>query len=47
MSPEVQYGNFFFAYICKKTPLQLPDGPGQKGRLPVGWVEGSRELYHK
>lgn len=47
MPPEVQYSNYFFAYVCKKTPLQLPDGPGQKGRLPVGWVEGSRELFQK
>eukprot|EP00775_Hariotina_reticulata_P001493 gene1493-1832_t len=47
MPPEVQYSNYFFAFVCKKTPLQLPDGPGQKGRLPVGWVEGSRELFQK
>jgi hypothetical protein len=44
---DLQYTNFFFAYVCKKDPLQLPQRGGQKGQLPNGWVAGSKELFQK
>lgn len=47
MPPGLQYSNFFFAYVCKKQPLQLPQRSGQKGQLPNGWVAGSKELFSK
>lgn len=47
LPPGVQFSNFFFAYICKKQPLQLPQHQGQKGQLPNGWVAGSKELFSK
>jgi hypothetical protein len=43
----VQYSNFFFAYVCKKQPLQLPQAQGQKAQVPNGWVAGSKELFQK
>lgn len=43
----LQYTNFFFAYVCKKQPLQLPQHQGQKAALPNGWVAGSKELFQK
>jgi hypothetical protein len=43
----VQYSNFFFIYVCKKQPLQLPQHHGQKAALPNGWVAGSKELFQK
>lgn len=43
----LQYTNFFFAYVCKKQPLQLPQYHGQKAVLPNGWVAGSKELFQK
>jgi hypothetical protein len=36
---------FFYAYVCKKHPLQLAAEPGQ--RLPSDWVTGSREMFEK
>lgn len=43
----VQFSNFFFAYVCKKQPLQLPQHHGQKAQAPNGWVAGSKELFQK
>lgn len=43
----LQYTNFFFAYVCKKQPLQLSQYHGQKAALPNGWVAGSKELFQK
>jgi hypothetical protein len=47
LPPGLQYSNFFFAYVCKKQPLQLPQYHSQKGQLPNGWVAGSKELFQK
>lgn len=47
LPPDVQFTNFFFIYACKKQPLQLPQHQGQKGQLPNGWVNGSKELFQK
>jgi hypothetical protein len=43
----VQFANFFFAYVCKKQPLQLPQQGQRAQQLPDGWVAGSKELFHK
>lgn len=47
LPPDLQYTNFFFAYVCKKQPLQLPQHGGLRGQLPNGWVAGSKELFQK
>jgi hypothetical protein len=47
MPADVQYSRFFFAYVCKKQPLQLPQREGQRTQLPDTWVAGSKELFTK
>lgn len=44
---NVNYADYFFAYVCKKQPLQLPLAQGERAQLPNGWVAGSKELFQK
>ena len=38
---------YFYAYVCRRRPLRLPQSADERVRLPQGWASSAREMVAK